>query len=162
MVSQKKGFYREFVATGTRRTRVIQRGFIVAIFAIVLHDSFAHKLPFYYILFAIAGLLVERVYRNTRRVDVDEEAGIIRERSGLAWLFVIGVLALRIPFGDWALKKAHVVWFSDALYLFALGLHFARLRSISRQIDEMVYGYVIRSRRGPHPRPQHRDPESKR
>ena len=159
-MKQRKGFYRKFVAKGTRRTRVIQRGFILVIFVIVLYDSFVHNLPFYYILFAFAGLLAELIYRKVRRVDVDEEEGVIRERSGLAWLFVAVVLALRIPFGDWALKKVHVVWFSDALYLFALGLHFARLRSISRQIDELVYGYVVRSRRGPAPKTPHRDPAS--
>jgi hypothetical protein len=159
-MKQRKSFYQEFVAKKTRRTRVIHRGFMFVIFAIVLHDSFVHNLPFYYILFALAGLLVERVYRASRRMDVDEDEGLIHERSGLAWIFVVAILALRLPFGDWALKKVHVVWFSDALYLFALGLHFARLRGISRQVDELVYGYVVRSKRGPDPPSQPPNPES--
>jgi hypothetical protein len=132
------------------------------IFAILLHDSFVHDLPFYYILFALAGLMVERVYTASRKIEFDKNAGRLRERSGLAWLFVIAVLALRVPFGGWALKKVHIIWFSDALYLFSMGLHFARLRSISRQIDELVYGFVIRLKSGEDPPPQQPDSDSDR
>lgn len=157
---QKKSFYQAYVGKGIRRTQMLQRGYLFAMFAIILHDSFVHGLPFYYILFALAGLLVERAYTATRKIEFDDSAGQMRERPGLAWLFVIAVLALRVPFGDWALPKIHVVWFSDALYLFSLGLHFARLRSISRQIDELVYGYMVRLKSGEDPPPQQSDSDS--
>ena len=159
MVKQRTRFYREFVAPRTRRSRVIHRGFVFVMFAVVLYDSFVHDLPFYYILFALAGLLVQRVIRSTRKVDLNDD-GLLQEHSGLAWLFVFAVLALRLPFGDWALQKVHVVWLSDALYLFSLGLHFARLKSISIQVDELVYGLVIRSQGGAATPQREQEPDS--
>lgn len=46
---------------------------ILFMFVIVIHDSFVYELPFYYILFAIGGLLVGRFVALTQKVMIGED-----------------------------------------------------------------------------------------
>jgi uncharacterized membrane protein YqgA involved in biofilm formation len=49
------------------RHHVLQ-ALIVFMFVIVLHDSFRHQTPFYYICFLLLGLLIGRIFSITDRV----------------------------------------------------------------------------------------------
>ena len=143
-------FYSRYVDNKIRRNRIIQNVLILGMFGIVLHDSFVHGLPFHYVLYAIAGVFVGRIYRHTNKVRYSEEDETIREQGSVAGIVIaVIVLSTRFFAGAWVLEEFHVIYFSDALYLFFIGMHYSRVHSSARQIDEMVYQYVIKKRREP-------------
>jgi len=113
---------------------------------VVLYDSFQHDLPFYYILFWLAGVLAGRIYKYTHRVEFEEEGLKISMRTN-RWSLLLLVLVIVIRFlpGKTLLESFKVIWAGDALYLFFLGVYHARWKGIVRQIDEIYYRLIIKS-----------------
>jgi uncharacterized membrane protein len=116
-------------------------------FSIILYDSFTHGLPFHYILFSLAGALAGKIYHITNNVHFNKEEEIIELETGISAIIVtIITLFLRFFAGKWALTTLHVVWYSDALYLFFIGIYIEKIVVMKKQIDELVYDYIIKLR----------------
>ena len=149
-MKSRRQFYRKYVYKKFRRARLIQDALILVMSGIVLYDSFTHRLPLHYILFTFAGILAGRFYKHTTRVRFDEEDEMIREEAGVAAIVAtVIVLSVRYIAGAWILEEFHVIRFSDALYLFFIGLHYSRIKSTTRQIDDYVYRSVTKKKREP-------------
>jgi len=117
---------------------------ILMMFGFVLHDSYAHSLPFHYILFTLAGIIVGKIYHVSSKVHFNKEEEIIESELGL-FAIIVTLITLFVRFygGNWALKLLHIVWYSDALYLFFIGLYIEKIIVMKKQIDELVYDYII-------------------
>ena len=121
---------------------------ILVMFGFVLHDSYVHGLPFHYILFTLAGIFVGKIYHVSSKVHFNKEEGIIESELGLfAVVVMLLTFFVRYYGGNWALKQFHIVWYSDALYLFFIGLYIEKIIVMKKQIDELVYKYIIKTRK---------------
>jgi len=139
----KREFIRKKADHRLKRFRHIIRIILLLMGLVVLYDSFQYDLPFYYILFLLAGAFAGRIYYYTHRVEFEEESLEISLRTN-RWSLVLLVLVIVIRFllGKQILESFNVVWAGDALYLFFIGVYHARLKGIVRQIDEIYYNMI--------------------
>ncbi len=143
-MKQRKVFQKKHTDRKIRIKRWINIGLILLMIGIVLHDSFVHDLPFYYILFAIGGLIVGRFVSMSQQVS-DKEGGdlLTVEANPLAIIITFLLLGLRFFAGRIILEQFNVVWIADAIYLLFIGIYYSQLKSIINQIDERVYTYLV-------------------
>jgi hypothetical protein len=52
------------------------------------------------------------------------------------------LLSIRFVWGRSILEFANIHWTTDALYLFFIGSYWSKLKSIVRQMDEIIYGWL--------------------
>jgi len=118
----------------------INLGLILFMFAVVIHDSFVHELPFYYILFLLGGMGIGRIVAATQKFSVDENVEILTiEGNPLAIAITLILLAIRFFVGKLILAEFNIVWVTDALYLLFIGIYYSNIKRIIREIDERVY-----------------------
>jgi hypothetical protein len=124
------------------RHHVLQ-ALIVFMFVIVLHDSFRHQTPFYYICFLLLGLLIGRIFSITDRVKHGgKSATFMIAPNAFSLVITLLLLSIRFVWGRPILEFADVMWTTDALYLFFIGIYWSKLKSIVRQMDEVIYGWL--------------------
>lgn len=142
----RKQFLRKKADKRLRRFELVIHIALALMWLVVLYDSFQHDLPFYYILFWLAGALAGRIYKYTYRVEFEEEGLEISLRTN-RWSLVLLVLVIVIRFllGKTLLESFNVIWAGDALYLFFIGVYHARWKGIVQQIDEIYYRLIIKS-----------------
>ncbi len=117
---------------------------IILMFAVVLYDSFTSEIPFYYICYLLLGLLVGRILSVAEKVKHSEENDSFTiELSTANFIIVLVLLSGRFIFGKYLLDLAHVLWATDALYLIYIGIYWAKSKSVVRQVDEMIYGFIV-------------------
>lgn len=115
-------------------------------FGIVIHDSFVHELPFYYILFILIGLIVGRFVSRFQKFSVKQEVEILTvEANPIGIIITLILLGVRFFAGEIILKELNVVWTADAIYLLFIGIYYSKIKSIIRQIDERVYTQLFGS-----------------
>lgn len=115
---------------------------VVIMLAIVIYDSFVHDLPFYYILFALGGMVLGWFFEMTRSMRIREEDKIITQEFGLvSVVFLIIILIFKLYAGERVFKNLNVVYFGDALYLFFIGFYFERVYNSKKQIDEVTLDF---------------------
>ena len=120
--------------------RRIYLGLILLMFGIVLYDSFMHELPFYYVLFFIAGLFVGHLVSSFSKFYIQEDEKIITFQSTPMGIIVIVLLLLiRFILGKLILTQFNIVWTADALYLLFIGIYYAKAKNMLKQIDKQVY-----------------------
>lgn len=110
---------------------------------IVLYDSFIHHTPLYYMLFYFLGLVVGRIFSYVmavERVEKTNELVLKTSRWDLVLTFLL--LFLRFTYGIAFLESMHVVWASDALYLFFIGVYRSKWKGMVKQIDEIIYRWI--------------------
>ena len=144
-MKSKKRFLHKKADKRLRRFELVIHFALLLMGGVVLYDSFQHDLPFYYILFMIAGAFAGRVYVYTHRVEFEQESLEISLSSN-RWSLVLLILVIVIRFllGKQLLVSFNVIWVGDALYLFFMGVYQARWKGIVRQIDEIYYNLILR------------------
>ena len=110
---------------------------------IVLYDSYVHRTPLFYVLFYFVGLVVGRIYRYVTVVERVEETNELVLKTN-RWDLVLTILLIlfRFVYGLSFLESMHVVWASDALYLFFIGVYRSKWKGMVRQIDEIAYQWI--------------------
>lgn len=111
---------------------------------IVIYDSFIHLTPLYYVLFFALGRMAGIIYRLVFKIEKpQDEAFEIRTNR---WNILLTAVLLFLHFlgGRFLLESVNIVWVKDALYLFFIGLYLTKLKIIIRQIDEFIYGSLLR------------------
>ena len=112
--------------------------------AIVLYDSVIHKTPLYYIIFYFIGLVTGRIYKRVMVVKHEEaNKQFVLTTSKWDIVLTIGLVLLRFVYGLTLLEAIHIVWTTDALYLFFIGIYRSKWKGVVRQIDEIVYKWVV-------------------
>ena len=112
---------------------------------VVLYDSFIHRTPLFYVLFYFAGLVAGRIFSHVMVVErVDETNEIMLKTSRWDLVLTILLVLIRFVFGVAFLDSLHVVWASDALYLFFIGIYRSKWKGVVRQIDEIVYQWIAK------------------
>lgn len=113
---------------------------ILVMFSVVVYDSFVHALPFYYILFLIAGLIFGRLISSLSKFYIKEDEKILTFQStSLGIIVIILLLVIRFTVGKIILKQFDIIWTADAIYLFFIGVYYAKVKNMVRQIDIQVY-----------------------
>ena len=139
-MKQRKRFQKEHTDEKLKIFKRINISLILIMIVIVLHDSFVHNLPFYYILFVIAGLIIGRVVSFSQKVTKKEEEELLTLAvSPIGIIITILLLVFRIFAAKIILEQFNVVWAADAVYLLFIGIYYSRLKNIFSQIDERVY-----------------------
>ena len=142
-MTEKKKFQKKYVDS---RIKIIHRvflGLMIYMFGVVLYDSFVHELPFNYILFWFAGLIIGRLFSRTQVVGNKKKLNKISMQINPVGIVLIAILmVVRIYAGEIILKNFNVVWATDALYLVFIGIYYSRLKNIVEQIDNRVYAYI--------------------
>ena len=113
---------------------------ILVMFSVVVYDSFVHALPFYYILFLIAGLIFGRLISSLSNFYIKEDEKILTFQStSLGIIVIIFLLVIRFTVGKIILKQFDIIWTADTIYLFFIGVYYAKVKNMVRQIDIQVY-----------------------
>lgn len=139
-MSTKKNYIKQNTNARLRRMNRMLQALIYIMAGVVLYDSYVHNTPLYYILFYFAGLVVGRVYKRLMVVQHEVESQEFSLKVS-KWdiVFTIALVLLRLVYGLGFLESMHIVWASDALYLFFIGIYRAKWKGIVNQIDEIVY-----------------------
>jgi hypothetical protein len=107
---------------------------------IVLYDSFIHDTPLRYVLFFIAGWYLGKLFTKLTHVEHNKETNTFQLKSGWLNLVITFILlSLRFFAGKYLLESFHVIWATDALYLFFIGIYRAKWKGILQQIDDLIY-----------------------
>lgn len=145
MKGTKKTYIKSKAETKLKRKRYLLNGLMFLLAMVVLYDSIEHGTPLYYIVFFWIGLFIGRVFVRLMRVEHEspsDEITLISNR----WSLVLTVLLLlfRIFVARQFLEMAHVVYASDAVYLFFIGLYRSKIKGLIFQIDEIVYRWILK------------------
>ena len=137
-------YRKKYASKKVKVTHRINIGLILFMFAVVIHDSFVHDLPFYYVLFILAGLIIGSLISKTQKISVKEEEKIITvDSSTVGTIITLALLGVRFFAGKLILDEYSVVWTTDAIYLFFIGIYYSKIKNIIRQIDERVYSQLF-------------------
>ena len=145
MKGTKKTYIKSKAETKLKRKRYLLNGLMFLLAMVVLYDSIEHGTPLYYIVFFWIGLFIGRVFVRLMRVEHEspsDEITLISNR----WSLVLTVLLLLFRFfvARQFLEMAHVVYASDAVYLFFIGLYRSKIKGLIFQIDEIVYRWILK------------------
>jgi len=133
-------YRKEHMSNKAQILRKIYLGLILIMFIVVIHDSFVHELPFYYILFLIGGLIIGRIVALFTIFYIKEDEKILTFRSTPLGIFVlILLLVIRFAIGKFILRDFNIIWTANALYLFFVGIYYSKMKNIIRQVDKQVY-----------------------
>ena len=139
-----KQYRKQYTSKKVKMTQWVNIGLIVFMFGIVIHDSFVHNLPFYYILFILGGLIIGHFISKTAKVTFKEGAKVITVGSNLAGIIITLVLiVVRFFAGKLILDEFSIIWTADAIYLFFIGIYYSKIQNIIQQIDEDVYARLF-------------------
>lgn len=120
---------------------------IIFMFIVVIHDSFVHELPFYYILYALAGLLIGKFVALTQKVMIVKDTNTLTLRvKPIGVVITVLPLIMRFFAGRMILEEFNVVWATDGVYLLFIGIFFAKVKDMFKQIDEQVYDYLFKNK----------------
>ena len=146
-MKSKRNYIKGRANSKITRLNLTVKVLIIIMSLIVLYDSVIHNTPLYYIVFFFLGRIVGQVFSVTQKVEGRNDSGEISLTSG-RWniLLMLVLILLRLAAGRWILEEMHVVWPTDALYLFFIGIYQSKWKSIVDQIDERVYQFLINYR----------------
>ena len=145
-MSKSRELRRKYTDKRIRKSRRINILLIIVMSVIVIYDSFIHDLPFYYILYFLAGLIIGHFLSFTETVLLLEDGKTMTlRRSWLSVVVNIILLVVRFFLGKILLLEFSVVWIMDAIYLFFIGIYFAKLKGLIRQVNEQFYIYLYKS-----------------
>ncbi|WP_289723840.1 hypothetical protein [Robiginitalea aurantiaca] len=139
----RKKYIKHRVDRRLRRLNRILLVLITAMLAHVVYDAFVFKTPLYYIGFALGGYLVGGIFRRTALVQFKMETESFEFTTSAVYvLLTFLLLVFRYAFGKSLLENFHVVYTSDALYLFFIGIYYSKWRMVLKKIDEVIYQYA--------------------
>ena len=139
----RKKYIKHRVDRRLRRLNRILLVLITAMLAHVVYDAFVFKTPLYYIGFALGGYLVGGIFRRTALVQFKMETESFEFTTSAVYvLLTFLLLVFRYAFGTSLLATFHVVYTSDALYLFFIGIYYSKWRMVLKKIDEVIYQYA--------------------
>lgn len=145
-MSKSRELRRKYTDKRIRNSRRINILLIMLMSVIVIYDSFAHELPFYYILYFLAGLIIGHFVSFTETILLLEDGKTMTlRRSWLSVMVSIILLVVRFFLGRILLLEFSVVWIMDAIYLFFIGIYFAKLKGLLRQVNEKFFIYLYKS-----------------
>lgn len=142
-MSNKKSYIKQKANARLRRLNLVLQALMYLMIAIVLYDSFVQNTPLFYMLFYLAGLFVGRVYKRLLVVKHETQGQkfiLIVSRWDI--LLTAALILIRFVYGVTLLESIHIIWTTDALYLFFIGIYRSKWKGIVKQIDEIVYQWV--------------------
>ena len=142
-MSEKKKVIKQNADKRLLRVNLILKSIILLMAVLVIYDAIVYKTPFYYIGFYFAGYVVGKLYTKTLHIDYNTE----RESLTLSnnWFNVAVTLffvLVRFYLGKLVLQSFHVIFISDAIYLFFIGLYYSKWRVVLNKIDTVIYNYA--------------------
>ena len=144
MMKKKKNYYLKQKADKSLLIRYyVLQALILLMFFIVLYDSFIHNLPFYYICFLLFGLFIGRIVSIADQVKHNRgKEHFTIDSSPFSLIITLLLLSIRFVWGRQILDFADVLWTTDALYLIFIGIYWSKWKSMLRQMDEIIYGWL--------------------
>ena len=121
----------------------IFRALVAFMAIVVLYDSFTHNTPLYYVCYYFLGLFVGKIISIADRVKHSgEDQSFTVASSPYSIIITLLLLSIRFVWGRQLLEFAHVVWTTDALYLIFIGIYWSKWKSMIRQMDNIIYGWL--------------------
>lgn len=146
MNKRRKVLHKKYTDKKIKLRAWLSIALLISLFVNVIHDSFVHDLPFYYILYAIVGIIVGRFVGLTQTIELLEDKKILTIKTKPIGIVIsIMLLVLRYFAGGVILERFNVVWAVDAIYLFFIGLNYSKLHVIVDKIDENFYMYLSKN-----------------
>ena len=153
----RKKYIKHRVDRRLHRLNSILLGLITVMLVHVVYDAFVFKTPLYYMGFALGGYLVGGIFRRTALVQFKLETDSFELTTSAVYIVLTFLLLVfKYAFGQSLLKNFHVVYTSDALYLFFIGIYYSKWRMVLKKIDEVIYQYAdqkLEENREDHPIP---------
>ncbi len=142
-MSTKRKYIRRRSNRKLRSLNQLLQAAIYLMAAIVLYDSFIHRTPLFYLGFYFTGLVVGRVFRYMMVVERTEETNeFVLNTNKWDLVFTVVLILFRFVYGIAFLESINIVWASDAIYLFFIGIYRSKWKGVVKQIDEIVYQMV--------------------
>lgn len=147
MSNNRDAFKKQYVDKKIRRSGRVYYLIILIMFGIVIYDSFVFTLPFYYILYWLAGYFAGKVIWLSQKVVIVKETQMLSLEAGAAGkILSLILIVIRFFVGTIILKTFNVIWITDALYLIFIGVYLSKIISISKQVDEYLYKFFQKSK----------------
>ena len=123
--------------------RYVFQALVAFMFIIVLYDSFIHNIPLYYVCYYLFGLFVGKILSIADHVKhIGEDETFTINSSPFSIIITLLLLLVRFVWGRHFLDIAQVAWTTDALYLIFIGIYQSKWKSMVRQMDEIIYGWL--------------------
>jgi len=143
-MKKRKEFHKKHADKKIKIMAWISIALLITLFLNVIRDSLVHALPFYYVLYAIAGIMVGRFVGLTQTIELLEDKKVFTIKvKPIGIIISILLLGLRYFAGRVILEGFNVVWAIDGVYLFFIGINYSKLHGIINRIDEHVYMYLF-------------------
>jgi hypothetical protein len=128
----------------------IFRALVAFMVIVVLYDSFIHNTPLYYVCYYFLGLFVGKIISIADRVkhSVEDQTFTVAS-SPFSIIITLLLLSIRFVWGRQLLDFAHVAFTTDALYLIFIGIYWSKWKSMIRQMDDIIYGWLSNKEESP-------------
>lgn len=143
-MNQLKQFKKQHTDKKIKTSGRIYMLLVLLMFIIVIVDSFEHDLPFYYILYGFAGIIIGRFVAMTQDIILLEDKTTLSLKVrpiGLVITFLL--LIVRYFAGQLIMEQFNVIWATDAVYLLFIGIYFSKVKTMLKQVDENIYTYLF-------------------
>lgn len=116
---------------------------IALMIAMVVYDAIVYKTPLYYIGFMLAGYLIGGLFKRTLVVEFKVSSDSFELSTNVVYIVLtVLFIVIRWALAKTILEKLEVVYISNAIYLFFMGLYYSKWRLVMKKIDEVVYEFA--------------------
>lgn len=127
------------------RLNTFLRVTLLMLSVVVAYDAIVHKTPLYYFGFYLAGFLIGKVFNKSMKIEFDQTSGSFSLTTGILHnLITVSLLLFRFVIGKYLLTSFDVIFVSDALSLFFIGINYAKWRTIITKIDNAIYSFAVK------------------
>jgi len=113
-------------------------------FGFVVFDSFSNPIPFYYILFTVAGLAISFIFDAAMKISWSEVDSTVTQNMNLATLVVIVLWVIaETVFLPSLFERAMIVNTRNVILLMSAGVFLGRTLLIWRGIKNMLFTAAV-------------------
>ena len=136
--------YKTLVDTGIKRKTLIFILMGLCQFGFVVFDSFSNPIPFYYILFTVAGLVISFIFNAVLKISWSEVDSTVTQSMNLAILVVIILWliaeTLLLPS---LFERAMIANTRNVILLMSAGVFFGRTLLMWRGIRSILFTAAV-------------------
>jgi len=137
--------YKTLIDTGIKRTTLFFILFGLCQFGFVVFDSYSNPIPFYYILFTVAGVMISFIFNATLNISWSEVDSSITKSMNRATLVVMSLwVVAEIFFLPSLFERAMIVNTRNVILLMSAGIYFGRTLLMWRGIRNILFIAVVK------------------
>jgi hypothetical protein len=135
--------YKKLVDSGIKRKTLVFILMGLCQFGFVVFDSFSNPIPFYYILFTVAGLAISFIFDAAMKISWSEVDSTVTQNMNLATLVVIILWVIaEILFVPSLFERSMIINTRNVILLMSAGVFLGRTLLMWRGIRRILFTAV--------------------